>query len=612
LFKSDALFAECTTGVPNVMFEVGFARSLQFPMLFFVNREVFDTEAEHLKTHLQFVGLHPDRPLPSDLGDLEYFDYTSDIRHSAGAEDFRRRLNGVLERLQKTQLSDGVRLLRRSCLGILGEVGEISKIYKEDHPFLRFIGGWIGQMSQELTREGRLVFQVDSAAYQSCLSAFQGWEGGQVSAVADLTDNTEAFWRRAPDPLKTSVTERVFIVNWTIFFDSASFRRLCLFLREQSRQYAVRLVHSDGGLLGEQHQFGELGVGQHLLLMEPDLVGGYVKRSEKRYLRVESNPGLYEAASFQYDLVREKSFAVNPEWTETEIRRAWMQHGKIGMWNSHWEQVEARSEDYFLQYDMHIRFWIPFYDQLINQSSAVIEGEIARIMRSETEPLSLLEIGFGTGALTVPLLKWIQNLNAPFSVLKRDPPVLHYYGVDRSSRMCELISERLRPFGSDHSLHYSFMNGVAMDGLPLIIRPNSCSVIFGSLVLHDLLGENAEDECGRFLDAAKETLRLGGSLVFADPFFSSDERQRGRQLEYWRSNMMMNGLTKQEVECFLDSNKDMVESVTMEDLKRIALSAGFDVADPGPLPGPGHLSPFRTIILRSRTTANPELPRPKR
>ena len=597
LHKSDALFAECTMAVPNVMFEIGFARSLKYPMVLFVNREAFDTEAEHLKTHLQFIGLHPDRPLPGDLGDLEYFEYSAEIGSVAGAADFRERLNGLLEKMEQGVLSDGVRLLRRNSLAILREVGEMSQSYNQDHPFLRFIGGWLSQIYQQMTREGRLVFQVDSSAYQNCLSAFQDWKGGKVKAVADLTDTTESFWRRAPDPLKTSVTERIFIVNWNVFFDAVRFKQLCSFLREQSRKYAVRLAHSDGHLLGQQHQFGDDGVGQHLLLMEPNLVGGYVKRSDRRYLRVESNPGLYEGASFQYDLVRDNSFSISHEWTDPEIRRAWMQHVRVGLWNNHWEEVEARSEDYFQHYDKHIRFWIPFYDQLITQASAVVQGEIARMMRMDVDSLSILEIGCGTGALTIPILKWIHNLNSPFSLLKREPPVAHYYGVDRASRMCELIVERLDPAIDDPRL-FTMVNGVAMDGLPLIIRPKSCSVIFGSLVLHDLLGEAAGEGFLRLLESSKSTLRNGGSLVFADPFFAADDRQRARQLEYWQRNMMANGLTQSEVEEFLKSNQDMVQALTLDDVRRLAADSGYQCIDPGPLPGPGYLSPFRTLIFR--------------
>ena len=69
-----------------------------------------------------------------------------------------------------------------------------------------------------------------------------------------------------------------------------------------------------------------------------------------------------------------------------------MHTNKVGLWNPGWEQVEFRTHDYFSNYDIHIRFWIPPYDQLIAQTIAIVEGEIARIMRGSTNHLTLLEI----------------------------------------------------------------------------------------------------------------------------------------------------------------------------------------------------------------------------
>ena len=64
------------------------------------------------------------------------------------------------------------------------------------------------------------------------------------------------------------------------------------------------------------------------------------------------------------------------------------------------------------------------------------------------------------------------------------------------------------------------VNNIAMENLPNV---GPYAVIFGSLVLHDMLGEGAVDRFSEFLEEAKRVLTPGGSLVFADCFFSDRE-----------------------------------------------------------------------------------------
>ena len=86
--------------VPNVMFEIGFARALRYPIVFFVNRDAFSSDEEKLRSHLEFIGLRADRPLPTDLGDLEYFEYSSKIKDYSEKEAFQKHLNALLDALQ--------------------------------------------------------------------------------------------------------------------------------------------------------------------------------------------------------------------------------------------------------------------------------------------------------------------------------------------------------------------------------------------------------------------------------------------------------------------------------------------------------------------------------
>jgi hypothetical protein len=600
LYNADAIFADCTTAAPNVMFEIGFARALRYPMVLFVNTDVFRSDSSLIKDRLQFIGLDEQRPLPSDLGDLEYFEYSSDIKHSAGAESFRKRFGDLLDRMALRSLSIGLRLLRRQNVLLTQQTCLIAERYRQEHPFTRFVGGWLTQINEELSSRGSSVFQVDARYYEGCLSAFRHSDQRTVTAIADLSDSTETFWKRRPEPLRTSVNERIFVIDWCLFFDSARFPRLCEFLRDQRKEYPVRLVANSTPFLFE-HQFGHDGVGCHLLLIEPDVVGGYISERQRRYLRVESNKGMYERASFQYEAIRDMSIAIDPNWSDADIRRAWIQKEKIGIWNPEWDEVHTRSEDYFSKYDMHIRCWIPGYEQLIGHCAATIQREIAESLDTDGSPSCLLEIGFGTGALTEQVLRWVEHLNRPFTLLGKPRPIQSYIGVDRAPKMCELFREKLRRLG-DLAIDSQFANAVALKGLRWITGDGgegACVLLFGSLVLHDILGSNPAASFEEFLCDCRSLLTPGGGIVLADSFTSADGAERARQMDYWRRSMMSNGLSDDEADAFFAYNHEMVETITVSQVREAAARNGFEYIDPGPVPGTSTWSPFKVVILRS-------------
>jgi len=494
-------------------------------------------------------------------------------------------------------LSDGARLLRRSSISFQKENVDLLRHYRSDHPFFRLLAGWNQRLWEDLRQRGRLLFEIEASYYQSVLSTFQSMTDKSVTAIADLTDDTEAFWFSGPDPLKTSVRERIFVVNWRTFFDTKKFSLLWEFLKAQSKEYTVRLILSSTVQgLQSQHHFGDIGVGYHLLLMSPDLVGGYVKKKQQRLLHIESNPTLYATATHFYREVQERSFQVEPGWTAEQLRRAWMKNDRVGLWNPDWHEVESRSDDYFSHYDIHIRFWIPFYEELIKHTAAIVQSEIANLMRNNSQAIEILEIGFGTGALTRPLVNWIQNLNQPFRVMGVTPPITRYLGIDRADPMVELLKQESRSWGS--SFEASFVNGVALEGLERILSDSLYSVIFGSLVLHDLFTAPSPSLVEVFR-GFRRFLAPNGSLVFADVFFS--EAIKNIQLEMWKKKMESNGLSRDEVDVFFDSNPEMLSSLPLDSMRAAAAEAGFSFFDTGPLPNPGLRWPFRAIVLRAQS-----------
>jgi hypothetical protein len=606
IYAADGVFVECSVPVPNVMYEIGFARALKYPIVFFVNREVHTNAPEIVKELLGFMGVNQDRPLTSDLGDVEYFEYSEDML-GPNVTQFRERIHALMGRLEKGALSDAARLLRRNTIQLQRETLDIFRSYPTDHPFIRFIAGWTSRQLEELKSPGPSVFEADAPTYQFCLSAFQDSRNRSVRAIADLTDTTEYFWTKSPDPLQTSVTERIFVVSWESMLKKERFHELCDFWRAQRDKYQVRVViDSTVKNLNLSHQF-EGGIGYHLLLMDPNVVGGYVKRRHERMLRVECNTMLHNRSSDSYRQVREKSFQIEKDATDPKIFRSWVLKDSVGIWNPEWREVENRDGTYFKNYDLHIRMWIPYYEQLIRQTVTIVQREIARLMRNDGRPLELLEVGYGTGALTFPLLSWVRTLNKPFGLHQGEPLVRRYSGVDRAGQMSDLMLDKINEWansGADVGFVYDFIHGVAVDGLEHVLGMYpTYSVIFGSLVLHDLFSPAPAPSVTEVLRGFRKYLRPGGSLIWADVFFSSNPDTKERQLKYWKNLMISNGMTTEDVELFFAGNPEMIDGVSLDALRDHAAETGFSVAV-SPVTGPKESFPFKIVVLRANTESH--------
>lgn len=120
LLDADSIFAEITMGVPNVLFEVGFGHALGCPIVTFVNSSAFGGLNTDWNLYFELIKQDKKRPLPSDLGDVEYFQYSSDdIRLPGARKSLRKRMDGLLAKLGETTLTQGACLLRSNYKRLL-------------------------------------------------------------------------------------------------------------------------------------------------------------------------------------------------------------------------------------------------------------------------------------------------------------------------------------------------------------------------------------------------------------------------------------------------------------------------------------------------------------
>jgi nucleoside 2-deoxyribosyltransferase len=584
--RADATIVDASSkNQNNVAFEVGYAAALGQPVII-IKRE-------------------GSPGLPEDYGDPEYIDYPAETRDEAGFRHFAARFSQLITRLETGKLSAGHRSLRHSLKQFVFGLQHFLEAYGVDHPNLHLLSGWAEAIAKDLSSGGTTEIRADPDYYVSSFSALRQWDKGRIVAIADLTDQTESFWRpEHPEQMSVNVSERIFLVDWRWFFDDATILANYIdrwrdHLQDHAdREYEIRIATKRESAPNTPHPLGPDAVGHHILIMDPDVVGGYLFRrgdSHKRQLFTVRDRLKYESGKHFYDSIRRRAVRFEPSMDFTQLKREWMKSEQIGQWDPAWNnETEYRPPQYFMRYDEHIRAWIPNYARLIRDCAALVEGEIVRVHQDIRTPLRLLELGYGTGALTAQVTNWVKKLNQPFELVGDSEPVAHYLGIDRAEQMHERAIEYSDR--RDRNLRISLQCGTALHDLP---EDSVFNIVFGSLVLHFIFGPKPSPETlSAFFLRCSDLVADRGSIVVGDVFSSEDEATSSRYMDAWRKWMVDNGLGQEQADIFLAGNPDMVYSTSLSALNSAARDNGFVMAKRKPV-GRGDL-PFFVVALRKK------------
>ncbi len=590
LWDADACFVEATTVSPNVMFEVGFARALGIPTVFLVNPH--GLEHPEIKSHFSFLGLLPEKPLPANLGDLEYLKYPPNAAAKREWKEFVERLDVVLG-LLKRSLAPEQRLLHRNLKQLCRRALDFPRRHDPTHPLVGFVAGSVGVVADALGREG-MALETDAREYLAGLRTFETRDHEAercVHTITDLTHGSGNVGDLRVSPLKQKIAEQIFLIDWSVFFDDDELERVHELMARHAAQCSVRIGRKSLGK-SSHGLFGNDTIGDHLLLMEPDLVSAYVWRGERLMVRVERSEHRHREGEAHYSRIRESTVPVVPGSSSAHLRRLWIEREKIGIWNPEWKDHENRSESYFRDYEQHIRCWIPAYAALIDHCAGRVQRLIIR-SRATAASLTVLEIGYGTGALTRLLLDWIAALNAPL----KHPLVSHYQGVDAAPQMMRIAHKRF----ATTRVNATFDVGVAPLWADGVRDAGPFDIVCGSLVLHDMVNLGELSSLADLLARIGEVIRPGGHLVFADVFTRSDPEGRNEQVNTWRLWMERKvGLKPDEIDTFFRFNVEMIETVTLDQLRNAAEQSGFDMLPIDPVPGSAHWSPCKVIALQKK------------
>lgn len=445
---------------------------------------------------------------------------------------------------------------------------------------------WLGQLKDEITHSGN-VFDIHSNYYEKCIVQLQPDE---IFAIADLSDPIEQFWFENENPIGTRVKQRIFLLDWNIFFDKVRLERFVNIFKANKKYYNICIGHVPIKY-GNQLNLFPSRIGHHLLIGPPFLVGGYIKKNNQILLRMVRDKSTHEQAKEYYNYFLEHSIEYNENWTADDFRKEWIKHNKIGLWQNSWgDIVEERSPDYFINYDLHIRCWIPRYNDFIQGCFELIRHyTIDRFRNSPNKKIRILEIGYGTGALAEKIISWIHQFDKP---LEDSANSISYYGIDPAKE--EMLSNS--NYHIENSDRKYFLSGTAFNVIPEKLKSQiPFDIICASLVLHDLNTDKPEKVFPEQLKKFNSLLPIGGVIIIADLFGTENKKEHQIRFEYW-TKFLKSNLSEEATNTFLTNNNDMVNCITEEKVHHYANLNNYKV-EFTPLKKGERVSPFKYLIL---------------
>lgn len=587
----------------NTGFETGYAAALGHPIIVLKR---MDTKA-----------LFP------DLGNHEY------LTHATKVEDFEREqksfeesLARVLEKLETDQLTPGLLAIRESSIGLFERLkAQIERHRGEDSGALYIESGYINKIGEKFDEGTK--FKIESHHYPHCYFELKKWpRHKQIKAIADVSTAGAGFFRsHAASPLNIPIAERTFVFKWKELLgkEGPSFLFDELYIhwkevnaeraeREKQHEYRILVAAIKDPLFNSSyHPLGKSAIGHDILMIGDNYVAGYVESDD--YGRKNTYLKVKKLSDFQQNQVERRFRKVNtlavefdPSESPDKLKERLLKKHRVGHWNSSWGACSERPFEYFEKYDQNIKLWMPLYDDIIANCAGLVFREIMKLYDApDQRPLYVLELGYGSGNLTEKLLNHFGGLNAALRPLLRNPAIGRYFGVDVSRRMYQICEKRFGLITDNKSGFEGGRKEINSVLIELLVSDfmqgtefQKAHVVFGSFILHFLLGSNPDQ--GRIEQLAirlRERLFPGGSMIFAGIFFDDDQGMRNKQIEWWKDEMSKN-VEKENVEEFFAANPEITNCLSWQ---KFSSGLGFFKFDEPRRIG-GNLSPFHIVSFR--------------
>jgi len=476
----------------------------------------------------------------------------------------RKIIDVQLDGSAATRIRGAVASIQERSQAILAKQGPDSAV-------VTFFAGWLAQIEDELPTAASETLRASTRYYRGCLTSLHKWGSTKTAlAVADLSDEIEQWW--LTDDLsgsgQTDVYERIFLLNPVRVLAEEERRpqkeqhmsNAFAFLSREARRQPNPVYVSRPPPAGTTHPL-EANAAWDIIVFPPGsdnrvgVVGGYVDVKAdggrvRHVLHVSREPRVLDDATTYYGALRRRALRFDPTWRDvSQLRTAWIKHYGIGVWKDCWE--DTRDDDYY-----------DHYDDLLALCAAQVQYEVLERV-TEDPDVSLLEIGYGTGALSQRMMAWVDEYGAVSSGAD-----VEYRGLDSSEVMRRLATERLRE--DERLLSGTFPNAPH----PSMLNDHF-DIVFGSLVLHDIWGANYDSELEQLF---KRCIKVeAATLVFADVFFGDKRRD---QVRYWQDRIGRGGLDPAQVALFFARNEEMLaRAPSVDNIIEIANQNGFELRD---------------------------------
>lgn len=192
-------------------------------------------------------------------------------------------------------------------------------------------------------------------------------------------------------------------------------------------------------------------------------------------------------------------------------------------------------------YNAKIRRWVPFYEQLLDQTASLPPG---------FQAIDILDLGSGVG-------------NAVAPVVERFPEA-HFYLVDASPDMMDALRKRFTDMGDFMFIEKNFQE--------LSILAHSFDLVLACLSLHHL---DAEGKRQIFAEIHR-WLRPGGMFICSDLFGNKqDTDYQEKVLQPWEAYARSRGTTHEEWDQMMEHHARFDFPDRVEDQMEWLRQAGF-------------------------------------
>ena len=434
-------------------------------------------------------------------------------------------------------------------------------------PFSEIFVGLLHSLVPDVIMPGKKdMISVPPQSYNHVLSALHKSGHSNIKAIANLRDDK---WVDLANEINVweGISERIFYVKWEDMFDSQRLDRIITIINNSID--SLRDVKNDTCLIylvtddtkndiriSEENK--EIFEKRNILFIESELVGWFSGESLKFKYVKDGDTLLNKVIQF-YRQFKQKAVTINitSYITKDWLVKEWIRLHDFGVWNSD-------IVTYVKNYDINIRIWIPDYDKLINTCNETILNELTRLFTVRKESLKVLELGYGTGNLTIKVLAGIMSINSPRSTYcNGHKPIIELFGQDKSVEMMNVLNNKLAFLDYENMLTVTMLNTTFAPEKSHITDMNKVDLIYSSFSFYALVSCEKEEGILQFFTALKLYFRDPNniSIVFLCALLDDENKPMEGTLNYWKKYMHDNyGLSEKSITSVLNHlNKDILD-----------------------------------------------------